>query len=369
MGRARSLDEFRAALAQTAFPISNTMYADADGNILYVHGNAVPRRDPRLDWTRPVPAADTAADWRGYHTLAELPQLLNPTAGWLQNTNSTPFRATADGENPEPAAFPSYMAREPDNARARASRRILERKKDWTFEEWQRAAFDTHVLAADSAIPAIIDEWERLGAQDPDRAAKLDAAIEELRTWNRVSTVESTAMTMFVYWTEAFASPLDSLAPWPRLRALERTIETLQTQWQSPSVKWGEVNRLQRIDSNGQQPFDDERLSLPVPGAPGTLGIIFNIGTRPGPDGRRRYAVRGHTWVGVVEFSAPVRAMSVVTFGQSADSTSSNFFDQAELFAEQRFKNAWWAPDEVAANAVRTYHPGPEALRPAPAPR
>jgi penicillin amidase len=123
------------------------------------------------------------------------------------------------------------------------------------------------------------------------------------------------------------------------------------------------------VDSNGDQPFDDEKLSLPVAGAPGTLGIIFNIGTRPGPSGRRRYGIRGHTWVGVVEFGPRARAMSIVTFGQSADSTSPHWFDQAELFAEGRFKNAWFEPDEVAANAVRTYHPGPAPARDANGPR
>jgi acyl-homoserine-lactone acylase len=64
MNRAPDLDEFRAALAERAFPISNTMYADRAGNIYYVHGNAVPRRDPAFDWTRPVDGNTAATEWR-----------------------------------------------------------------------------------------------------------------------------------------------------------------------------------------------------------------------------------------------------------------------------------------------------------------
>jgi penicillin amidase len=123
MGRARTLAEFKTAMAGTALSISNTMYADAEGNILYVHGNAVPKRAGAFDRTRPLDGANPETEWQGYHTLEELPQLLNPATGWLQNTNSTPFLATAEGANLKREDYPAYMAPEQDNERARASAR------------------------------------------------------------------------------------------------------------------------------------------------------------------------------------------------------------------------------------------------------
>jgi acyl-homoserine-lactone acylase len=359
MNRADSLAAFREALAQTAFPISNTTYADDRGNIFFLQGNAVPRRDPRYDWTRPLDGADTAAVWQGYHSLDELPQLLNPESGWLQNTNSTPFLATADGSNLDSAAYPAYMARESDNARARISRKILSEEKNWTFDEWQKAAFDTYVLEADDAIPAIIDEWERLGAHDPGAAARVDPAIEDLRTWDHRSTIESTAMTLFVMWFERMTRNEEVLSgEWSRTRMLEDAMDSLTADWGRTDVAWGEINRLQRIGSSGTEPFDTTRPSLPVPGAPGTLGIVFNIGTRPGPAGRRRFAIRGHTWVSVVEFADEPVARSIVTFGQNADPESPHWFDQAPLYAEGRFKPAWFTREQVDADAQERYHPG-----------
>jgi acyl-homoserine-lactone acylase len=46
---------------------NNTVYADADGNIAYFHGNFIPRRDPRFDWTKPVDGSDPATEWKGLH--------------------------------------------------------------------------------------------------------------------------------------------------------------------------------------------------------------------------------------------------------------------------------------------------------------
>jgi acyl-homoserine lactone acylase PvdQ len=372
MSKAQSLDAFRAALAQTAFPISNTMYADRDGNIYYLHGNAVPRRDASLDWTRPVDGSDPAADWQGYHSIEELPHLLNPSSGWIQNTNATPFQATGDGANLRREDFPTYMAREPDNARARISRRILSTRADWSLDALARAAFDTRVLNAEADVPRIIDEWERLGAQDGARALMVEPAIEALRAWDRVSTVESAAMTLYVYWTEAWVNSVvedetdgvdestEDATPWPLVSALERAVGRLRTDWDTTLVPWGQVNRLQRTHTSGTEPFNDEAPSLAVPGAPGGLGIVFAFGARPGPDGRHRYGVRGHTWVGIAEFGDRVEARSIVTFGQSADPASPQWFDQAPLYARGLFKSAWFETEEVREGARRSYRPGEE---------
>jgi len=366
MGRAHNLEEFQAALAATAFPISNTTYADDAGNIYYLHGNAVPRRDQQFDWSQPVDGAVPATEWQGFHSIDELPHLLNPAAGWIQNTNSTPFLATADGSNLDAADYPSYMARETDNARARVSRRILSAEERWTFDEWQVAAFDTRVLEAEDAIPRIVDEWERLGARDPESASRIDETVEDLRTWDRVSTVRSTAMTSFVLWWERMSRPGANEGEWPRTRALRDVVDSLEAKWASTRVAWGEMNRLQRVHTSGNAPFDTAKPSLPVAGGPGALGIIFNVGTRTGPDGRHRYGVRGHTWVSVVDFGERPEARSIVTFGQSADPASPHWFDQASLFAVGRFKPAWFTREEVDADAQHRYHPGDPREGPPP---
>lgn len=43
---------------------NNTVYADADGNIAYYHGNFIPKRDPAFDYSRPADGSDPATDWQ-----------------------------------------------------------------------------------------------------------------------------------------------------------------------------------------------------------------------------------------------------------------------------------------------------------------
>jgi penicillin amidase len=354
MTRAKSLAELKRAMAPLNMLFGNVMYADRQGNTWYLYNGAIPKRDPRFDWTKPVDGSDPATEWQGYHTIDELPQLTNPKTGWMQNCNTSPFLLTSEG-NPDPKQFPKYMVQEGDNPRGAISREILASKPKFTFDEWRRLAFDTRVLGAEKHLPELLAAIKGSLATAVD-SPRYREVYKELGQWDKHSEEDSMAMTIFSLWHDRWLDDEKRNT----LAALNDALDTLQRDFGTWRVPWGEFSRLQRIDESKGEEFDDSRSSLAVTGVSGKDGAVFTVYAAPARGQKRRYGVAGASYISVVEFGPHVRALSVHTFGASGDPKSRHYMDQAVLYTRGEFKPSWLDLEDIRANLEASYHPGEE---------
>jgi acyl-homoserine-lactone acylase len=351
---------------------NNTVYADAEGTIAYFHGNFIPRRDPRFDYTRPVEGSNPETEWQGPHTIEETITLLNPPNGWIQNTNNWPFTA-AGPDSPKRQAYPPYMWVKGENPRGLHAVEVLQNIHNVTLDSLIAAAYDGHLTAFDALLPPLLQAYDGLKTDDARRTGLLDAVLV-LRGWDRRTSRESIATTLAIYWgnalldlkgsaaraarTPVYDYLLDNLSDSDRLGALQSAIASLERDFGSWRMAWGDVNRFQRLTGEIVQPFDDGKPSLPVGFAPAQWGALASFDSSKPRMTKKIYGSVGNSFVAAVEFGTPVRAKAIMSGGSSGDPRSPHFTDQAAMFSSGEFRDVWFTRSDVAAHAERSYHPG-----------
>ncbi|MEL6870604.1 MAG: acylase [Pseudomonadota bacterium] len=362
-------DEFRQMMDIRTNSSNNTVFADAEGNIAYFHGNFVPKRDTRFDYSKPVDGSDPATDWQGLHSVDETITIVNPENGWIQNANSTPFTA-AGAFSPRAEDYPVYMAPDHENFRGVHAQRVLANIDTLTLEDLIAIAHDPYLPGFEQLIPGLIAAWDA----EPSEDNELAEAIDVLRTWDFATGTESVAMTLAHFFGEtyrkraAYPEGLTAMEqinflgtqtdPAERVRVFAATISALRKDFGDWRIPWGTVNRFQRLTGDIEQRYDDEQPSIAIGMANSRWGALADFGARRRTGTRRLYGDNGNSFVAVVEFGERVAAKTILVGGQSGDVESAHFGDQAQRYADESFKDVAFYRDDVDARALRRYRPG-----------
>ncbi len=384
--KASSFSEFKKTLDLQGNISNNTVYADAEGNIAYWHGNRIPARDTKYDWTKAVDGSIKATEWKGIHPISEIVQSINPPNGWLQNCNSTPY-TVAGTNSPKKENYPAYMAPDGENFRGINAVRVLDKDKKYTLDKVIAAGYDTYLAAFEDLVPALIFAFEKK-IQSPDSLYTILAEpISVLKTWDLHSSSNSIATTLAIEWgqkllpvinktvtdkkdadfvdkTKAFAAKATAAE---LLQPLLTVINELKNKFGKWQVPLGDINRYQRISSDIDQKYNDDQPSIPVGFVSSQWGMLPSYSSRYYPGTKKRYGVNGNSFICAVEFvrhpadssgGKKIKAKSLLAGGESGNPSSKHFTDQMEMYSKGQFKDVLFYKADVLKQTERNYHPG-----------
>jgi len=356
MGRARNLAEFQRAIRPNQISGQNIVYGDRDGHVMAFYGGNSPVRSHGNGeyWSGIVPGDSSSTLWSTLHPFSDLPMTLDPPSGWVQNANDPPWYATFPPVV-RPGGFPSYLAPVGMGLRPQRSVRLLRSNSSFTWPEFVRDARDTRMELADR----LLDDLLPLARANSSGDVRL--AAEVLARWDRATDAGSRGAVLFVQWwndygrrmgaKSRFAEPWSDARPLDTpdgladtaaaLAALASAAQAVTKNHGAPDVAWGDVYRLR-----------EGSLDLPANGASSAYGVFSVVEYQPAGSGRYR-AVGGDSFEAVIEFASPVRAMSVVAYGNASRTGSPHRADQLALFSRKQFKPVWRTRAEIEAHVER----------------
>ncbi len=358
---------FRRMMDMRTNSSNNTVYADAEGNIAYFHGNFIPKRDTIFDYSQPVNGSNPKTDWQGLHTVDENILLLNPKNGWIQNCNSTPYTAALQF-SPKKKDYPNYMSLDRENFRGVHAIELLTGRSGYTLDSLTKLAHHPYLPAFKALIPGLVKAYYQQG----DKNQKLREPIELLEKWDFKTAQESVAMTLAHHYATAMGqkakrpeglSDMETMI-WLGNNSKEGVqifgdvIDRLTGDFGTWNLPWGEVNRYQRLNGDICQAFDDDKPSRPIGFASGRWGALAAYGVSYDNNTKKIYGTRGNSFAAVVEFGDRVKAKSILVGGQSGHPRSPHFDDQIQRYAEAEWKNVAYYKKDVLRRAEETYRPG-----------
>ena len=360
MGKSHDFAGFESALKRLQIPSFNIVYADRAGHVFHISNGILPRHrtgGSHAFWSGLVPGNRSDLIFTEIEPYDHLPKALDPPGGFVQNANDTPW-VNSLPRVIDPKDYPPHVAPPmPMSLRAQMSARLLAGTDRLGFDEFVRRKLETTSLLAERIKPDL------LRAAAASRDPEVMAAHDLLAGWDNRFDAASRGAVLFEEWAIRLAGPslsdqsgfvrrwtLDDPVDTPSgLRDLEAAVALLKAAAQAVKARHGQLDPAYGDVSRFAA---GEATSLPGNGGLGGLGIFRTITWGPWRDGIR-VPQAGETWVNLIEFSTPLKAVAAMSYGNSSQPGTPHRSDQLPLISEQRFRPLWLTRTEVEANLER----------------
>lgn len=347
MNKATGFSSFYKALKMEALPGYNVMYADKFDTIFYLSNGKIPIRDKGYNWTKTLPGNTSKTLWTKYHPIEELPHYLNPSSGYLFNSNHSPFNASAPADNLKNRDFDATMGYETyENNRSMRFMGLLAPHEKIDYELFKKIKFDRQ-LPAQLAYPTNADTLFLL---NPVQYPAIADVITILNQWDRKAGVDSKGATVFdiIYYfvlenLYKGDNSYKTITTAKTIELLSFAKDYLLKYFGTTSVPLGDYQKLVRGNK-----------AIPLAGVP---DVIASMESTPYKNGMVK-GRQGESYIELVKFTkAGPQIESIHSYGASNRPGNKHFDDQMEMFEQQQLKPMSLDKQTVYKNAERIYHP------------
>lgn len=344
LNKSTTFEEWQEQLARMAVPSTNFIYADEKGNIAYVYNAAIPDRpeDLKANWRGVLPGDRSELIWQGAVDFAEIPKLINPSSGWLYNSNNEPYTAAGAADDLKPADFSPVLGIEDKQTnRSRRASKLLSEAGMLDRETLRRIKYDTSY----ERTGYVGDLWDALQKLELSGDAELAEARDLLVGWDFTADSKGAADSLALLMIKDFMSAEYQNKPYPDVKAqLRQHVDHLKTHFGRIDPPMSELLRLRQGD-----------VDLPLDGGSDTLRASTTW--QVDEDGRLSL-VHGDSFIMWVEWlpGQRVRSQSVQPFGAAISRPKSpHYTDQMQLFVDHKLKPVHFWREDAIANAKRRY--------------
>ena len=348
MDKARNYTEFYAALKKQQLSMFNIMYADKYDTIFYINNALIPIRDssPQYNWLKTLPGNTSKTLWTTFREEKELPQYINPTSGFLFNTNHSPFLASGLADNLKPSLFAKTDGWELYNLnRSVRFMELFPQQEKLTYEKFKQIKFDRQ-LPTHMQYPFQFDSLFTLNEKDyPD----MEQMITTFKTWNKKGDAGSKGAAIFLLTYEYLKRTLKDRTP--RQLTKKEAVDIfsyvhqyMQDNFGRTDITLGDLQKLVRGDKE-----------WPLGGFPDLLSPQW---TEPYKGGELK-SIGGDGLIMFVRFPKEglPKIESINMYGASAKPGNKHFDDQVELYLQQKTKTMTLDKATVYKNAESIHHP------------
>lgn len=340
LNKARDLAEWTGIMARMDVPSTIFVYADAADNIAYIYNASFPKRKVGPDWRGVLPGDDSSLIWTEKADFADVPQYLNPSSGWLFNSNNNPFKAAGPGSDLSPDSVAPELGVELNSTnRARRAWKLLSEAGTIDRATLESIKYD-QAYEREGYVDQMLDEIAALAL----RKGSLDHRAQQLLgTWDltadNVGRADALALLILrEYMSSEYQHKLEQPDPAQQLSDAARHLMKHFGRLDPPM---SQVLRLRQ----GQ-------VDLPLDGGSDTLRASTTWDVE---DDGRLSVKHGDSFLMFVEWEQgkPVRSESIQPFGSASTRPDSpHHTDQATMFIQHRLKPVHFWRIDAERNAV-----------------